>query len=159
MEYQIEWQVNRWTMEKSQEELVAEIKESINGELEEPVDDEIGEGEVVIRKNHDPSLFVSIASLGVAGISTLVQIYQFLQERDDSQVGIMSDGDGNMIYADEISQTQIEEVNGTYIGNVEGDLNLFQVTPHQAEELMEEIEKRSSRRVVTSTETENNRCR
>ena len=78
--------------------------------------------------------------LGVSSASLLIQTYRYLNERDDSAVGIMKVENGHHIYADEISETTVEEAGGTYIGNIEGDLNLFEISSEKAEELAEKIE-------------------
>ena len=132
MKYKIEWMVDPEAEKNSAEELVAEVQQSVSEDVED--------AGRMRRNSVDPMVLTSVAMLGVSSASLLIQTYRYLSERDDSTVGIMKIENGHHIYADEISETTIEEVGGTYIGNVEGDLNLFEISSEQAEELAEKIE-------------------
>ncbi|WP_049903421.1 hypothetical protein [Halococcus agarilyticus] len=130
--YQIEWMVDPEAEEESTEELLTEIREEVSEDIQD-------RGRVR-RNSIDPMTFASIAMLSINSTSLLIQIYQYLDGRDGSTVGIMKVEDGDSIYADNVEKTEIEEIGGTYIGNVEGDLNLFEISPEQAIELSEERE-------------------
>ncbi|QGA82097.1 hypothetical protein [Halomicrobium sp. LC1Hm] len=133
-QYKIEWLLD------TDEKLSSEESEQLVQELVEEIDaeDEVEFGGQVIRKS-----VTEVASVGiliVSSISTLIQVYQFLQDREDSNVGVRQVGN-EMFYVDEVNPTVIEENGGTVIANVEGDVYFFTLPDDmdQHVELMAEL--------------------
>ncbi|KAA9398511.1 hypothetical protein Har1130_03730 [Haloarcula sp. CBA1130] len=133
-QYKIEWLLD------TDEKLSSEESEQLVQELAEEIDaeDEVEFGGQVIRKS-----VTEVASVGiliVSSISTLIQVYQFLQDRDDSNVGVRQ-VNNEMFYVDEVNPTVIEDNGGTVIANVEGDVYFFTLPEDmdQHVELMAEL--------------------
>lgn len=133
-QYKIEWLLD------TDEKLSSEESEQLVQELVEEIDaeDEVEFGGQVIRKS-----VTEVASVGiliVSSISTLIQVYQFLQDRNDSNVGVRQ-VNNEMFYVDEVNPTVIEENGGTVIANVEGDVYFFTLPEDmdQHVELMAEL--------------------
>ncbi|TKX38013.1 hypothetical protein EXE51_05330 [Halorubrum sp. CGM5_25_10-8B] len=118
-QYKIEWLLD--TEEDFTEEERRELVEDLAQQLD--AEDEIEYGGEMKRQSVT-AFDVSVGILLVSSVKTLIDVYQFLQDDDESNVGIRQ-YNNQMLYAEEIDPETVENHGGDIIGHVEGDVYLF----------------------------------
>lgn len=113
------------------DDLTAEEKQERILELanEAGVGDKVSYGGEMVRKSVDPMVPISLGILLVSGTTALITLIQYLEERDDVGTGIVQTGDGQLVSAEEIEKTVIENNGGIVLGEVDGDVVIFQEDP------------------------------
>lgn len=140
-QFKIEWLLD------TEEELTTEKKRELVEDLAQQLGatDEIEYGGEMNRQSIT-TLDVSVGILLVSSVKTLIDVYQFLQDDDESNVGIRQ-YNNQMLYAEEIDPETVENHGGDIIGHVEGDVYLF-TNPDDFEkqqELRQELREKSEK--------------
>jgi len=131
--YVLEWAIRA---EELDEDERTEMMETVTAQF-----DGVDAGAPVVRQSAEPTLWLSVGTFVVTSVSTLIQVYEFLQNQgEDSTVPIIKVEQGSMVHTVEADEETVESVGGDVVGTVDEDVVLAKLDPFEAIELRKEEE-------------------